>query len=49
LINVSLSRARGKLIIISDVGYFEKHAPHSVLNVVLHRAMQDGLRQILQP
>jgi superfamily I DNA and/or RNA helicase len=49
LINVSLSRARGKLIIVSDVAYFARYAPHSILNLVLDRAMRVGLRHVLQP
>jgi superfamily I DNA and/or RNA helicase len=49
LINVSLSRARGKLIIVSDVAYFARNAPHSVLNHVLDRARQVGLCHVLQP
>lgn len=35
LINVSLSRARGKLIVISDVGYFERSAPGSIVTAAL--------------
>jgi superfamily I DNA and/or RNA helicase len=37
LVNVSLSRARGKLIIVSDVGYFEQEAPRSVITEALAR------------
>jgi superfamily I DNA and/or RNA helicase len=37
LINVSLSRARGKLVIVSDVEHFRTHAPDSLLNE-LHAA-----------
>jgi superfamily I DNA and/or RNA helicase len=47
LINVSLSRARGKLIIIADVAYFERHAPQSIINQVLTEAMQTGVRVTL--
>ena len=32
LINVSLSRARGKLVIVADVDYFRTFAPHSLVN-----------------
>ncbi len=44
LINVSLSRARGKLIIISDVSYFKRNSPHSIINDMLDQAMQTGVR-----
>lgn len=39
LINVSLSRARGKLIVISDVEYFERHAPHSIVTSALRKML----------
>jgi len=42
LINVSISRARGKLIIICDVAYFKTNSPHSIINDVLHQAIQAG-------
>ncbi|MDD9947497.1 MAG: AAA domain-containing protein [Myxococcales bacterium] len=35
LINVSLSRARGKLIVVSDVAYFERNAPQSAVTAAL--------------
>lgn len=44
LINVSISRAKGKLIIISDVAYFREKSPKSMLNDVLQHASQVGLR-----
>jgi superfamily I DNA and/or RNA helicase len=44
LINVSISRARGKLIIVSDVDYFRVHAPHSIINQMLRQAIQTGIR-----
>jgi superfamily I DNA and/or RNA helicase len=42
LINVSISRAKGKLVIIADVAYFQNKAPKSILNEVLRRATQVG-------
>ena len=44
LINVSISRARGKLIIIADVSYFRNNSPKSIINEVLRQAMQTGIR-----
>lgn len=44
LINVSISRARGKLIIVSDVAYFQKNSPKSILNAVLRHAAQFGIQ-----
>lgn len=38
LLNVSLSRALGKLILVADVDYFEAKAPASVVTAVLRRA-----------
>jgi hypothetical protein len=35
LLNVSLSRARGKLIIVADVAYFTEHAPGAVVTAML--------------
>jgi hypothetical protein len=32
LINVSLSRARGKLLVVSDVEHFRVQAPESLVN-----------------
>ncbi len=43
LINVSISRARGKLIIISDIAYFQQRAPQSVVSDMLIRVAQTGL------
>jgi hypothetical protein len=34
LINVSLSRARGKLVIVSDVDLFRTFAPQSPINAI---------------
>ncbi|HWO17357.1 MAG TPA: AAA domain-containing protein [Kofleriaceae bacterium] len=42
LLNVSLSRARGKLVIIADVGYFEARAPGSVVAAILREATGAG-------
>jgi hypothetical protein len=41
LINVSLSRARGKLVVIADVGYFRRH-PQARLSHVLQEAIRIG-------
>ena len=38
LINVSISRARGKLVIIADVAYFESRCPDSVITRTLRAA-----------
>lgn len=44
LLNVSLSRARGKLILVADVGYFEAHAPGSAVTAILGEAGRSGAR-----
>ncbi|MEP7219127.1 MAG: C-terminal helicase domain-containing protein, partial [Bacteroidota bacterium] len=44
LLNVSISRARGKLVIISDVDYFKTQAPNGVVNEILRRGIRDGMR-----
>ncbi len=44
LLNVSLSRARGKLIIIADVAYFNRTASGSLINELLAQASQSGVR-----
>jgi superfamily I DNA and/or RNA helicase len=44
LVNVSISRARGKLIIVSDVAYFSHNSPESIINQMLYRAISAGLR-----
>ncbi|MEM7034282.1 MAG: AAA domain-containing protein [Chloroflexota bacterium] len=44
LINVSLSRARGKLIIVADVAYFQKRAADGMLSLVLKEAMNAGMQ-----
>jgi superfamily I DNA and/or RNA helicase len=42
LINVSLSRARGKLVILADVAYFRRHHPTGVISRVLAAAQESG-------
>jgi hypothetical protein len=44
LINVSISRARGKLVLVADLGYFEHHAPGGVVTAVLREAIRAGAR-----
>ncbi|HEX4450777.1 MAG TPA: AAA domain-containing protein [Kofleriaceae bacterium] len=40
LLNVSISRARGKLVIVADVAYWNAAAPHGLVAAMLHRAMR---------
>ena len=47
LINVAISRARGKLIVVADVGYFEQRAAGSVVARMVGRALAVGRREIL--
>jgi hypothetical protein len=49
LINVAISRARGKLIVVADVRYFEQRAPGSVVTKMIGRALAVGRREILPP
>ena len=42
LLNVSISRARGKLAIIADADYFHTYAPNGAITEVLARALQGG-------
>jgi superfamily I DNA and/or RNA helicase len=42
LINVSLSRARGKLVVIADVQYFRRHRQARLLSHVLQEAIRIG-------
>jgi superfamily I DNA and/or RNA helicase len=42
LLNVSISRARGKLILIADVDYFERRAPQGPLSQLLRAACRLG-------
>ncbi|HEX7843105.1 MAG TPA: AAA domain-containing protein [Kofleriaceae bacterium] len=44
LLNVSLSRARGKLVLVADLGYFEDHAPGGVVTAILREASRGGVR-----
>ncbi|MEO7735568.1 MAG: C-terminal helicase domain-containing protein, partial [Kofleriaceae bacterium] len=44
LLNVSLSRARGKLIIVADVEYFTLQAPSGAVAAILREACRDGVR-----
>jgi hypothetical protein len=49
LINVAISRARGKLIVVVDVRYFERRAAGSVVTKMVVRALAVGCREILIP
>ena len=42
LLNVSLSRARAKLVILADVDYFEQRAPGSLIQRLLSDARATG-------
>lgn len=44
LLNVSISRARGKLIIIADVRYFETTLPQGIVTQLLRQATTIGTR-----
>jgi superfamily I DNA and/or RNA helicase len=44
LLNVSVSRARGKLLLVADVAYFGREARNSVLNELLSAAIAGGGR-----
>jgi hypothetical protein len=46
LLNVSLSRARGKLIIVAAVAFFETHAPRGAVTTVLRGAIREGARVV---
>jgi hypothetical protein len=48
LINVAISRARGKLIVVADVRYFEQRAAGSVVTKMVGRALAVGRREILR-
>jgi superfamily I DNA and/or RNA helicase len=48
LINVAVSRARGKLIVVADVDYFERRAAESVITRMVTRALAVGRREVLQ-
>ncbi len=47
LLNVSISRAKGKLVIVSDVDYFRSQAAGSAIDQVLSAAVRDGERVTL--
>ena len=49
LLNVSLSRARGKLVVIADCSYFLQRIPQSTLSLFLNRAKQTGFVSKLTP
>ncbi|MEW6754487.1 MAG: AAA domain-containing protein [Candidatus Latescibacterota bacterium] len=44
LLNVSISRARAKLVIVGDVAYFRRAAPDGLVSRLLQRACAAGLR-----
>ncbi|MHC4883982.1 MAG: DEAD/DEAH box helicase [Planctomycetota bacterium] len=46
LLNVSVSRARGKLVLIADVGYFEERAPRSPVTQLLERAQGRAVKPL---
>ncbi|HEX3704631.1 MAG TPA: AAA domain-containing protein [Vicinamibacterales bacterium] len=48
LINVAISRARGKLIVVADVRYFERRPEGSVVTRMVARALALGRREILR-
>jgi superfamily I DNA and/or RNA helicase len=48
LINVAISRARGKLIVVADVRYFEQRAAGSAVTTMIARALAVGRREILR-
>jgi hypothetical protein len=48
LINVAISRARGKLIVVADVRYFERRAAGSAVTKMVVRALTVGRREILR-
>ena len=45
LINVAISRARGKLVIVADVAYFKLRAADGVMSKVISRALAVGRRE----
>ena len=49
LLNVSVSRARGKLILIADVAYFRKQAPTGPITRLLTRATSLGTLHPMDP
>ena len=47
LINVSISRARGKLVIVADVEYFRQHDAGSIISDMLRRATAAGTKVMI--
>jgi len=47
LINVAISRARGKLVVVADVRYFERRAIGSVVTRMIMRALAVGRHEVL--
>ena len=47
LINVAISRARGKLVVVADVKYFQLRAPGSVVTKMIDRALVAGRRVVI--
>ena len=47
--HAAISRARGKLIVVADVAYFEERAAGSVVTRMVMRALAVGHREILRP
>jgi superfamily I DNA and/or RNA helicase len=48
LLNVAISRARGKLVIVADVRYFELRAPEGILTKMIARALTAGPLETLR-
>ncbi len=48
LINVAISRARGKLVIVADAPYFRSRAPEGVAAKVIARALAIGRHEVWQ-
>jgi superfamily I DNA and/or RNA helicase len=48
LINVAISRARGKLVIVADVHYFLDRVPESVVSRMIVRALAVGRVEVFQ-
>jgi len=45
LLNVSISRARGKLVIVADIPYFRERSPGGLINALITGALEEG-RQV---
>src|SRR5205814_9785307 len=48
LINVAISRARGKLIIVADARYVDWRAPDGVVTKMIRHALAVGCREVLR-